>query len=262
MTMDARVPVRVGDVPFAEADGALSWVLATEHHRDREVAYASERGGGVGEPTRAFGASRAGGRRLHCGVDCWASPGDLVLAPEGVRHRNNYHFYAGTHALICEADSGLTINFGEVEPGSWREFGFDVGDRMEPGQPVARVGRFNHRDAGMLHFEMYRPGVLWNQRWKPAREAPADLLNPTLYLLRAAAMPLTEEVLPLARGARGVVVRRLQQALAAALPRVDDDGRFGPITEDAVRAVQGIHGLAVTGVVDALTWDALTMGGD
>ena len=35
------------------------------------------------------------------------------------------------------------------------------------------------------------------------------------------------------------------------------DGKFGTATQDAVRALQGRHGLARTGYVGAVTWQAL-----
>ncbi len=53
-------------------------------------------------------------------------------------------------------------------------------------------------------------------------------------------------------GDTGPAVVAVQQKLA-----VDDDGIFGPVTEDGVEGFQGRTGLPVTGEVDSRTWTAL-----
>lgn len=54
----------------------------------------------------------------------------------------------------------------------------------------------------------------------------------------------------LRRGDSGPAVRELQRALVARGQRIPVDGAFGPMTEAAVRAVQGELGQAPTGVAD------------
>ena len=66
----------------------------------------------------------------------------------------------------------------------------------------------------------------------------------------------------IALGTTGAAVRRLQRALR----RTPDlgltvDGIFGPQIETAVKNFQQGAGLAVSGTVDALTWNALPDGG-
>jgi peptidoglycan hydrolase-like protein with peptidoglycan-binding domain len=66
----------------------------------------------------------------------------------------------------------------------------------------------------------------------------------------------------IALGATGAAVRRLRRALR----RTPDlgltvDGIFGPQVEFAVKNFQQGAGLAVTGTVDTLTWNALPDGG-
>ncbi len=56
----------------------------------------------------------------------------------------------------------------------------------------------------------------------------------------------------LERGSLGDAVAQVQRRLG-----VVDDGIFGPITERAVRRFQAAHGLAPSGVVDAVTWAAI-----
>lgn len=65
-------------------------------------------------------------------------------------------------------------------------------------------------------------------------------------------------------GMRGNEVRLLQEYLAKLsevypeIPQVAVDGVFGPATRSAVMAAQQLFGLPVTGIVFALTWDAIT----
>ena len=63
---------------------------------------------------------------------------------------------------------------------------------------------------------------------------------------------------------RGNEVRLLQEYLSKLsevypeIPAVAVDGVFGPATRSAVMAAQQLFGLPVTGIVFALTWDAIT----
>lgn len=64
-----------------------------------------------------------------------------------------------------------------------------------------------------------------------------------------------------ALGTSGEPVRRLQRALRRVpRPEVVVDGRFGPATQAAVRAVQEDAGLAADGIVGPATWAALPDG--
>jgi RNA polymerase sigma factor (sigma-70 family) len=65
-------------------------------------------------------------------------------------------------------------------------------------------------------------------------------------------------------GAKGMQVRALQELLNAKLqpsPKLDVDGDFGPLTEQAVKDFQKKHQLEATGVVDEQTGRALGFGG-
>jgi peptidoglycan hydrolase-like protein with peptidoglycan-binding domain len=66
----------------------------------------------------------------------------------------------------------------------------------------------------------------------------------------------------LSLGATGIAVRRLQRALRRT-PNLGltVDGIFGPLVEAAVKDFQQGAGLAVSGSVDAPTWNALPDGG-
>lgn len=90
----------------------------------REVAYRGVSGTNYGRPGRRFLADRSDGR-YHVGVDLWGEAGDIIVACEDGKIVNHYHFYDGVDALFEQCDSGLVINYGEVKPGSWQEFGLE-----------------------------------------------------------------------------------------------------------------------------------------
>ncbi len=63
---------------------------------------------------------------------------------------------------------------------------------------------------------------------------------------------------PLSEGAAGTDVKRIQMRLNMSTgTQLNGDGEFGPITRDAVIAFQEREGMALTGVVDAETWERL-----
>jgi N-acetylmuramoyl-L-alanine amidase len=59
-------------------------------------------------------------------------------------------------------------------------------------------------------------------------------------------------MLTLKLGSRGSDVKTLQHALSLA-----EDGIFGPVTEETVKAFQKEHGLSIDGIVGPNTWAAL-----
>lgn len=61
----------------------------------------------------------------------------------------------------------------------------------------------------------------------------------------------------LRRGARGDIVKVMQEALHEAGSTLQIDGIFGPGTQSAVRAFQKAHGLVVDGIVGPKTWGEL-----
>jgi murein DD-endopeptidase MepM/ murein hydrolase activator NlpD len=127
-------------------------------------------------------ASRSSGGRHHVAIDLFAEHRDEVVACEDGTVVSFYDFYpssAGerTYALFVE-HSGCVINYGEVKSSAPQEYGWQIGARVQAGQPIARVSTTN-----MLHFETYTLGTTVNQRWRPGQPRPRALLNPTAYLL-------------------------------------------------------------------------------
>ena len=122
--------------------------------------------------------------RYHVGVDLYARNGDPVLACENGTIVNLYHFYHGSYCMLVQCDSGLVINYGEVEKNSWKEFGLARGSRIQQGQGIARVGQMSG-GSSMLHFEAYMRPQDKNKQYHGGASGP--ILNPTYYLLRARA---------------------------------------------------------------------------
>jgi murein DD-endopeptidase MepM/ murein hydrolase activator NlpD len=182
----AKEPAAIASIPFAilSAD-KHTWPVGTAR-ADRTVSYRTVTGDSVGRPVRAFGADRPAGtsdnlNRVHVGVDLYAAEGDLIAASEAGVIVNHHNFLPPTQALLVQCDSGLVVNYGEIRDESWREFGLDIGSRISAGDAIARIG-----NTAMLHFEMYTRGTKVTSKWLKGGAAPANLLNPTKYLLALA----------------------------------------------------------------------------
>lgn len=183
---------KVAGVPFA-GGGAPIWPVLSKGPDRFSIGYVTEQGEKHGNQSRRFGATRDNGSRRHAGIDLYAKAGDIVVAAEsGVVTMVRDTFAFGTGILFLRTDSGITLAYGEVDPKSWNQFNVKTGTRVTRGQKLARVGCMSKDaqgdcDSQMLHFETYRGTQTKNQSWYTSKGPPADLLNPTAYLLRARA---------------------------------------------------------------------------
>lgn len=170
------------DVPFARGASDPLWPLPQDSRS------ATPRGDWArGRVTADFGDARPFGStspsRHHAGEDLRAPRGSIIIATErGTITAIDEEWYEGTGAMLIHLDSGITANFGEIEPGSPSDAGLAVGSTVERGQTIARVGRTN-----MLHFELYTGTLRRTHQWPWHGAAPAELLDPTEYLELAAA---------------------------------------------------------------------------
>lgn len=184
------MPRNVG-VPFSELGGGVvpHWPVATQHSKRGIVSYTDINGEVHGNWARQFHALRENGARWHVGVDLFGNDGDPVLAIADGIVVSAQTFYSGTDAVLVEHD-GMVALYGEVESGSWKQFGVQVGKRVRRGEPLARVGCMQESDGDctshMLHFEAYAPGTRKNHRWYAGDPPPPQLRDPTLVLLDAA----------------------------------------------------------------------------
>jgi murein DD-endopeptidase MepM/ murein hydrolase activator NlpD len=180
-------------VEFAEGGPRPLWPVKTDAKRKLAVSYQDVRGKWHGRWGRAFGAPRkrkGGGDRVHAGIDLFGDPGDPVVATESGVVIAELPFYKGTSALYLETDSGVIVNYGELDRNSWRDFGVKVGDRVDPGDKLARIG-LSDDGSHMLHLETYEPYVTVKEirqgkmQWEGTSDPPDGLLDPTRYLVRA-----------------------------------------------------------------------------
>lgn len=166
-------------VPYAFGDPSPAWPLPGQ-----AAAMTS---------MREFGASRK--KKWHAGIDLKAPEGTVVVAMESgrvtkiVRGWDNIRegkHVGNTARILIEGDTGPVVNYAAVGIDSWEPFGLKRGDRVQKGQPIARVGRYP--DGGqMLHLETYRHGTRDNLRWMKGSPAPEGLLDPTFYVETARA---------------------------------------------------------------------------
>lgn len=187
----SQIEPEQGRIPFAIGEAEPIWPLITSHTRNYQVSYKDVSGNWHGRWGREFGASRSssgGEPRVHAGVDLFAEAGDVVRAMELGEVIAILPFYHGAWAIYVVTPTGLVINYGEIERGSWREFGIEVGSVVEAGQPLGRVGEM--REASMLHIQMYRGDTTVDEirkgelRWI-GDHPPSKLLDPTEQLVVA-----------------------------------------------------------------------------
>lgn len=197
------------DVTFAEGAARPGWPLSTDDDDHLKVSYQDVRGKYHGKWGREFGAQRKStdedGRtygRVHVGMDLNAEVGDVVYAPEDGVIIAALPFYKGLGAVYLRTDSGLLVNLGELEMGSWLKYGIRTGTndlRVARGTPVGRVGRSKEKPrqdgtvpAGthMLHVETYKPETTVAEirnkklRWIAGEPPPPGILDPTRWLVR------------------------------------------------------------------------------
>lgn len=180
------VPPKSMGAPFAPGPARPLWPVGPSYNdKWGKVSYRDVNNKIHLNGARAFGASRD--ERRHAGIDLYANPGDLVIAPEGgvlVSDQNFLDTIPGDDAYMLQGDSGTVLLFGEVKANGFQEFGFQLGSRVEKGQPIGRVA-LTSKGSHMLHFETYVKGTTKSKKWFAGNAPPAALLDPTEYLLRA-----------------------------------------------------------------------------
>lgn len=174
-------PKQPDNIPFAFGTSTPAWPIVTKNSRKFVVSYQQQDNKLVGNGARRFLAKRSSGDKFHVGVDLYGNHKDPVLAMEDGVVLNYYHFFHGAYCLIVHHDSGIVVNYGEVEKDSYKKLGFTKGSRVKRGEQIAQVGKMNV--SSMLHFEAYSPPQNKNQRYYG--DDPKQILNPTAYLLWA-----------------------------------------------------------------------------
>lgn len=195
-------PLAKTSLAFAAGSDRPGWPLDPQLDPRMRVSYEDVRGTWHGKWGRHVGATRKSTnketgetyKRVHVGVDLFADDGDVVFATEPGVVLATLPYYKGLGALYVLHDSGLIVNYGEIKMNSWRDFGIksgiETGQRIEKGQPIARVGTASD-GSHMLHVETFEPDVSVDEirqgdmRWIAGESAPEGVLDPTRYLVRA-----------------------------------------------------------------------------
>jgi hypothetical protein len=175
-------------VQFAQGDPNPVWPVKSSDPRGCMVSYIDIDGGVHGTEFQRFLAPRAT-TRYHIGHDCIANHLDVVVAPETGTVIKINQFIATTVAVWIKTNTNLTMILGEVEKDSPAKYGVKVGSKVSKGQPVGRVGTFDFAQAmnlHMVHFEVYSGTVTKYHGWQDGASKPPGLLDPTMYMLKAA----------------------------------------------------------------------------
>lgn len=186
-TVDPTPPgFDVFGVPFAAGAVDPTWPILADRRSATPVKQWAR-----GMVTTDFGDARPFGSkaptRHHAGEDLRAPRGAELVATEGGNivsiDESWYDSASGvpTGSVLLATDTGIVLNYGEVEPHSTTALGLNVGSRVERGQVLATVGATN-----MVHFETYEAGTKLSHRWPWHGPPPTSLRDPTRYLQRAA----------------------------------------------------------------------------
>ena len=175
-------PAMVFDIPFAAGIAQPLWPTVTNHKKKFVISYRTISEVNLGTPSRRFMSYR-GDNKYHVGLDLYANHLDPIIAMEDGTIVRIYDFYHDAYCVFVQCDSGLVINYGEVQKSSWKEFGLSKGSRVRRGQAIARVGKMSG-GSSMLHFETYMPPTDQNKKYYGGDTGP--ILNPTYYILLAA----------------------------------------------------------------------------
>lgn len=147
----------------------------------------------LGRHPGSFGAERKHHR--HEGVDLYAAERSAVAAMEAgtvvaierfTGPEAGSPWWLPTDCVMVAGDSGV-LNYGEIKPAR----ALKVGDRVAAGEVLGQVAMVLREDKGrprsMLHVERYVHGTETPlASWALGTEQPAQLLDPTGLLLRAA----------------------------------------------------------------------------
>lgn len=207
------------------------------------------------------------------------------LTPDGVVGPATWYkilqLYNGVKRLNALQSEGLTFEdvsaqfpteLSRGDEGIFvREFQYFLnvlGENLAVIPPVAIDGFFGEATENAVRafqsaYGLPVTGVVDEATWVDLYNAYRGILNTTAQYINAVPVALFPGYL-LLFGMQGDEIRLLQEYLRELsevypeIPPVEVNGIFGSATRSAVRAFQSLFGLNVTGIVDALTWDAIT----
>ncbi len=159
--------------------------------------------------------------------------------------------------VLKEGDSGRNVS-------SFQYYLAVVGAYYASVLPISITGDYDEATVESVKsfqqtFGLPQTGIMDRKTWNDLYAAYAGILASQPEEVCAKLYP--NQVLR--EGVTSENVRTLQQYLTyisqidSAIPAVSDTGYFGPLTKASVQAFQREYGLNVTGIVGAVTWDAI-----
>jgi len=186
---------------------------------------------------------------MHNGIDLVAAKGsDYIVAFEsGIVTYARGDVTGSTpsegNSVYIDHGNGYKTYYFHMKPKSVL---VKAGDLVRRGQKIGYMGTTGNSTGVHLHF-----GIKLNNAW----------VDPEPYLLGKKDMGverMTITLRTLSQGLRGEDVKTLQQLLNAKIKAgLDIDGKFGPLTDAALRKYQAANALVADGKCGPATWSAL-----
>ena len=185
----------------------------------------------------------------HNGIDLVAAKGtDYIVAFEsGIVTYARGDVTGSTpsegNSVYIDHGNGYKTYYFHMKP---RSVLVKAGDLVRRGQKIGYMGTTGNSTGAHLHF-----GIKMNNAW----------VDPEPYLLGKKDMGverMTITLRTLSQGLRGEDVKTLQQLLNAKIKAgLETDGKFGPLTNAALRKYQAANALVADGKCGPATWSAL-----
>jgi len=253
-------PVPFADPPSPDQDCYWPVITSNAVGKTREVSYLAKDGSVVGSNGRRFMSPRKDNQgnviRWHIAVDLLGNDRSPIVACEdGQVSKFINNFYLQTSAVMIR-HAGVVILYAELTV--LDEFKLP-GAKVTGGQIIGFIKK--HQTGAVCHFETWKttPGIY--QGWSAGSPRPANLLNPTKYLLALkergktafqANYPEAIRLNMLLADSVGWIpyVDQVVQILGLTFTPTPGDPQFA----DAVAEWQRQHKLSVDGVLGKNTW--------
>lgn len=192
-------------------------------------------------------------------VECHPAPGTAPYVGSGCAIYGTASPGVGT-PVKTTLTNGTTVTVVDHRPGAFSRVLYPGGDGWLAS--AALIGTIQQASRTNVPFSVVQPpggrslGELERRRQGAILEAQrAQIQDYT----ETTSTPVSMPVLRLGSTDRENVIALQKRLVAAGYDHVTVDGDFGPQTENAVGEFQSSQGLSPTGVVDAVTWERLTV---
>ncbi len=233
----------------------------------------------VGESIQPYYTEYCDGINVTCnGLSQW---GTVTLANRGLTPYEILQYYYGDNINLKRAGTGPNV---PTYPGTPLRVGFAGEGVLSVQRQLNRIARnyplipvipntdgvFGATTENAVKtfqkiFNLTPDGIVGEATWYAIRRIYNGVKRLSELYSEGIVIQEAERVYPypLRRGSSGVYVRTIQYYLDfiayfnRSLPRINENGVFGAVTEQAVKDFQQQNGIPVTGVVDSRTWYAI-----